>query len=653
MASEGGQHVGAKSGNKRWLIVGSAVALGAGALAFSWMGKQDTSSKGANSAAALACTFTQGSRHSYDLGLEALSKIDSKSLLPTQDGRTPPIQDQRVGMVGKLHMQVLEASDKGATLAFSLEPQKDAITAELPQKELDALMAPVAVKVDPLCRFVSFGFGKEVGPAAQNQLRGILQSAQVVLAKDPKSKAWQHLEDDLAGRYGAKYVRVDDNPLAIRKTKFGYTEVFPPISKGTVDHNEAKQTYSARVRRSDTQVRWSEQNDWVEELVSVERVLFMSGDHLFADVSSTLALKRLPDAATKEAPVLANLSWVESKEPPAARPDFLAEPPDEFKTMKLEDALAQVASLIHQKDHGKAGHLLALLMRAQPALIDKLMAMVKSGELPAEMHSVYFFALEQTGTPEARKALIAALDDPNLQPENRMRAAVALPDIADPDESTLAALDRLAAYGGKLKDEANEQRLQNSATFALGTLENRMRNKKPELAKKARETILDHLRKAGDDPVEITAALDAIHNSGHPEFLDKLDPYFKSETELVRKHAYEALGRMPPDATAPLFESLLNGEADESQRALLAVTYADQARSARIAPPATVWGPAANRLPDERNPVVRASYVHLIGAAADSSPEAVAALADQYTKESDPRMLKAIGRYVPADKLPK
>jgi hypothetical protein len=657
MDKQSGAEVRPKMSARRWLAAGGVLAVVAGAITFVWTREHKNDAALANASTPLACTFTQDERRSYNLVLTASTKVDSKKLMPTTGGQAPaPIQEQRVGMHGKLHMRVLETNSKVSILAFSLDPSADAVTSGLSQAELEQLKQPVAVKADAQCRFTSFGFGRDVGPAAQNEMRGILQSAQVVLAADPLSGAWQHIEHDLVGRYGAKYVRDQRDPRSIRKVKFGYVEVFPPQTRGAVDYNAKPQKVTARVRNSDTRVQWAASGGWLDDLASTEQLQLMVGDHVFAFVSTELVLKRLPEATLKDGPTLASLSWVGQEQPPAARPeDALVEPPDVYKTMSIEQALAQALTFLRQNppDHAQAGYVLAFLMRAQPGMIEKLMEAVRGGQLPDILHSAFFFALERTGTPAARGALVRALDDVRLQPENRMRAAAALADLENPDEATLAALDRIAAMGGKLADESHEQRFQNAATFAIGTLEHNMRLKKPKLAEQARSTIRDHLRKAGTDPVGITAALDAIHNSGHPEFLDDLNPYFKSDTLLVRKHAYEAMQRMPPDVTAPLFEGLLNNESEAQQRALLAVTYADQARAAQVPPPLSVWGPAATRLSDEDNSLVRASYVHLIGAAAGSSPDAVAALADQYRRESDPRMLKAIGRYVPADKLPK
>lgn len=645
------------SGYKRWGAF--VVLLGVTGAGIWYTTSQQESKRKVSKAvvAPLTCTFTTHTTRSFSLLLEANSKVDIGQMLPSARGGASSVQPQRVGLQGKLHLRVVESAGDGATLAFWLELSKEALsTAQAKAEMLAELARPVLVKVDPLCEFSEFGFESDVGPGARNQLRGILQSAQMVLAKEPKNAAWQHLEYDMAGRFGARYTREAGRERGVRKTKFGYLEVFPPDATQSSEPTARSEKLSVQVRGSDTLAIWAEDGQWFDEFASVERLLFMTGNRLLADVSTKLVLKRLPETSTKDAPDLTSLAWVKGTEPPAARPeDALEAPPSQFKTMRIEQALAQAEALIRgaSPDHPKAGYLLAYLMRAQPELIPELVGRVRSGSMLEDLHSAFFFGLEQTGTPEARAALVGALDDSTLQPANRMRAAAALPDIAHPDADTLAALNKLVNEGSRLKDVSDAQRLENAATFAIGTLERRQREKNPALATQARESIREHLREAKKDPIKITAALDAIHNSGHPSFIPDLQPHFASDKTMVRKHAYEALKRMPVESTAPLFESLLGKESDPQQRAVLAVSFADQAREARVAPPQSVWNPAASKLSDERNALVRASYVHLIGMAAESSEGAVTALAEQYHKESDPRMLQAIGRYVPGDKLRK
>jgi hypothetical protein len=53
----------------------------------------------------------------------------------------------------------------------------------------------------------------------------------------------------------------------------------------------------------------------------------------------------------------------------------------------------------------------------------------------------------------------------------------------------------------------------------------------------------------------------------------------------------------------------------------------------------------------EPDPRVRGQLIDLIGPACASDPRAMQALAAQFKQETEPMLMKAIGRYVPANKL--
>ena len=598
--------------------------------------------------AELECSFDAGTAQSYQVNLEVVSRINAGALLPTSGADQMQLEEQKTGMTGVLTMEVIEAGKEDTVLGFAFEPSgTSALAAAATAGEL---RRPFAAHIDATCRFGDIGFHPDVGPEVRNQLRGLLLSAQVVVPARA-AHSWKTLEYDLSGRYGSEYERTDTGPRTLRKTKYGYVDVFQGAASGA--SSAAADDVSIQVKGGDTVARLSGDNGWLESLASTERLLVSSGRVLVADVRVRMTIESRPEAAAPLEVALAALSWTSHDAPAEHQERAPATPPDEYFTMTLDDALASAMAMLAEDPdaHARVGHMLATLLRAQPELAAELVARVRDGQVPDAMHSAVFFGLEQAGTPEAHAVLVGALSDPGLQPANRMRAAVALPDIAKPTAETLAALELLARVGGNLEDPSREQQLQNAASFAMGTLERNVRESQPELAKQARDSIRQHLT-ATEDPVEITAALDAIHNSAHPDFVDDLGPYFDSKNDLVRSHAYEAMKQMPPEATEDLFGGLLEHEESDRHRAVLAVTFFEQAASARRPPSPKVWNAAAGRFGKEQNPLVRASYIHLVGAAASSSSDAMGALVKQYGNEKDPRMLKAIGKYVPAHKLP-
>ncbi len=639
-----------KARRMRFLLAGASFLAVAMVATVLWKLGDDRNN--GRSPAPLACVFEPGQARSYDFELEAESKLNARAVMPTSDPRQQPSLDaQRVTMRGLLHMRAIVVADGVATLGveFELDSTVGVADAEL----IEQITRPFAVTIDRTCRFRDFGFANDVAPAARNQLRGMLQSSQVVLHPASAQPSWRALEHDLSGKYWSQYHLEDANARRVSKIKSGYIHVYPGVITDARGATEPDESLSIRVRASTMSAVVDAAGVWMAQVSGTERLVLSTDGQLLADVTVQLKVAVRDHAERRPLPDLKALAWTSGIMPAERMAKKQPEPPARFKTLPLDEAMEMARAMLRDNPdaHATVGYMLAQLLRAQPQLAAELVALVRDGEVANEMHSAVFFGLERAGTPEARTVLIESVADAALQPENRMRAAVALPDIDEPNDEALAALVQMSRVGAGLDDASQEQQLRNAASFGVGTLEHNVRTSHPQLAETARQAIREQLA-AGDGPVEVTAALDAIHNSGHPSFANELAPFFESDSELVRQHAYGAVKRMPPEATEDLFAGLLDGEKGERQRAFLAVTFADQAKLAKQPPPDKVWSAAVSRLGDEGSPLVRASYVHLVGAAAASSAAAVDALAKQYGEERDPRMLKAIGQYVPANKLP-
>ncbi|HKU36830.1 MAG TPA: HEAT repeat domain-containing protein, partial [Polyangiales bacterium] len=283
-----------------------------------------------------------------------------------------------------------------------------------------------------------------------------------------------------------------------------------------------------------------------------------------------------------------------------------------------------------------------------PEMALELMNLLRERAIPPDLESTVFLALELAGTREAHDALIRGLDNDHA-PANRARAAAALPDIPRPETRTLDALRETARSA--VADNPDETRLvRNAAGYAIGTLEQRTRVSNPALAKQALSDLRSSLGSARD-PQTQAAALDAIGNSGNPALLTDVKPLLSSQEGLVRAHAIEAMGHMPPETNQAMFSELIANEQDPRIRGTIAATYADQAKRANQPPPPLVVNSAIQQLGREQDPRVRGLIIDLIGPACAQNPQAMQALAGQFKLESDPMLLKLIGKWVPADRL--
>jgi HEAT repeat protein len=296
----------------------------------------------------------------------------------------------------------------------------------------------------------------------------------------------------------------------------------------------------------------------------------------------------------------------------------------------------------------QAADFLALYLRARPEMAQEIMRLLKERAIPPDLEATIFLALEMAGTPQAHDALISGLGEDHSS-NNRSRAAAALPDIPRPEPRTLDALRETARTA--VAESPDETRLvRNSATFAIGTLEKRTRVAYPALAKQAVAELRSSLGSAQGDQAQ-AVALDAIGNSGNPELLTDVKPLLAAPEGLVRAHAVEAMGHMPPEANQDMFGPLIESEQDPRIRGTIAATFADQAKRADQPPPPIVIGSAIQQLGREQDPRVRGLLIDLIGPACAKDPQAMQALSSQFKRESDPMLLKLIGKWVPAGQL--
>jgi HEAT repeat protein len=244
--------------------------------------------------------------------------------------------------------------------------------------------------------------------------------------------------------------------------------------------------------------------------------------------------------------------------------------------------------------------------------------------------------------------LIEGLSDAH-QPRNRARAAAALPDIPKPTVETLDALSETAHNASSASPE-DTRLVRNSATYAIGTLEQRTRSANPELAGQALSELRSTLSSAHGDQQQ-AAVLDAIGNSGNATLLSDIKPLLEASEGLVRSHAIQAMGHMDPTVNQDMFKGLIAHEPDAQIRGTIAVTYADQAKRANQPPPNLVVDAAIEQLTQEPDPRVRGLLIELIGPACVGYSNALQALATAFQRETDPILLRLIGKWVPGDRL--
>ncbi len=598
----------------------------------------------------LRCEPEPGMLAVYRLQLHTEMKLNASALLtdaPTQKaGQLLPTD---AGFSARLRFRAVEPRKGGMFVALALdEIEANAGTLDLPADVRRELTTPFYGVLAPECRFVELAFGRTVSDDVVNRIQGVVQSLSLAIDPDPRKRVWASREHDAVGQYAARYKRPDLTASQIVKVRQNYLRTHPTIGFST------KESLLVRVVDSRAPVTLDDDHGWLSQFESREhlQILRTSGS-MVADLKSTLRLERTDEDAESIALARtdADLRWRKPSDPPLFVLPRKPDPPLAMKTMPLEVALAEYTSIMRSGADGvvaKGADYLALYLRARPAMAFELIRMLQRQAIPADLESTIYLGLELAGTPEAHDALIEGLSDDHVS-RNRSRAAAALPDISEPSIKTLQALTE-TARNAESESPDDTRLVRNSATFAIGTLEQRTRTSDPALAQQALATLRGTLSTASGDQQQV-AALAAIGNSGNPALLTDVMPLLKANERLVRAHAVQAMGHMEPAANQDIFKGLIAREPDAQIRGTIAVTYADQAKRANQTPPLPVVDGAIAQLAQEPDPRVRGLLIELIGPACAGHPGALQALAQQFRRETDPILLRLIGKWVPGNQL--
>jgi HEAT repeat protein len=514
-----------------------------------------------------------------------------------------------------------------------------------------ALEAPFLFQIGRDCRFRDFAFDSSVDAEARRQLQGTLQAAELILPPLPRAR-WVSRHKDSLGAYDATYAleasSSNDAPALTRQHGQYIASSLPLLPE------QLGGRMRVDVLSGDTRATLDAKGRWVGQLHGGSHLRVWMGGKLLSDVSSQVELERL-DGARGSPDVLAHLdagrfAWGDSAS--GARrsaPELPPAPDPALAALSLDGALADFASKLgggHNNVHDAAVRL-ASYLSVHPEAIPDLIARMRGGTVPEQLHSVLFLALEKTGTLAAENGLASALEDRGVSTQDRMRAAVALQDIPRPSERTAHTLiDQ--ARGNRADPE--ERQVADASLLALGALSHRVDARLPEVARLTHDELDTRLRMARGTE-DLSVALDAIGNSGDERFADSLRTYNQDASPLVRAHAARAWRRMEPTTVEPVLVEWLGQEKDAQVRRSIADTLAEQVREAdRPASPAVLTAAAA-RLASEPDARTRSALISLLGSAARTDATAKLALVQQFHRETVPELQVLIGRYVSAEEL--
>lgn len=310
-------------------------------------------------------------------------------------------------------------------------------------------------------------------------------------------------------------------------------------------------------------------------------------------VNNHLTLKLQPGAQLALSPEL----WVFKAAAATDKAPAINRPvPD----ITAEEARKQILANIPVLDSATQGrlrviHKLRDLVRVDPSLPPLILDALKTQQLSDRTRADLYLVLELAGTSSAQHALIEVISDESWQLKDGMRAIVALGGVKQPTPETIRALWEM----GQGSSGGERQRMANTASLALGSVGNTLKQAEaPEYAS-LRSNLLNNALGAGDvsqrsnyiralgnthdatlandvlillddnEPAIRRSAALSLGTLGTDQVADRLVSHYSEEDNgYVRGAIAESLQSWsePTDTAMAMFRQTVRSEADENTR---------------------------------------------------------------------------------------
>ena len=615
---------------RKRLTVGLTLVAGAVALGLLLWGGSRRSRPGfqaVETTSGLACRLRIGDQLAFDV--HSVSTMGGNAAGPGVD------------LAAVMHWRVVAARGTGWLVAAAL----DAVRLQSPGGvRSEDLAEPFLIDLGRDCRFKALAFGDRVAAGAHAQIAALMGSLEVVLPALPVQK-WTARQRDSAGEYVGHYELVGPS-MGISRRRTGYFRssavAASPLGGGP----------QLKIVRSQAHVTLASGGRWLATMVSDDLLDLALADRKVAQASLRIELHQIDRDAPARLQGLAEASlarfvWGDPAAPRPVRPTPAA-PDAVLAALDLPGALADFQRRL---SHGKAGlddavEALAGYLARRPEAITRLMAELRAGTVDAKVRSALFLALELTGTPQAERALAGAIGDRGFSEVDRMRAAVALADVAHP---TQQGLDALVA-GARLTGDGD---VASTSLLALGTLGHNAATSQPALTAKVNDELSARLGRGGSNS-SVAATLDAVGNAGNPTLFAAVAPYTAHASPQVRAHAAGACRRSSragdPAGEAALL-TWLQRELEPSVRRAIVATLAERVHTdgGKLSP--ALLAAVMERLPIEADAQARSGLIGLLGGVANEIPAAKQALVAQFHRETEVRLQQQIGQFCSAEDL--
>ena len=519
---------------------------------------------------------------------------------------------------GLMNWQVDEVSDHSARIRAVFTDVYFTQEMTLPEERATSPEGlPFYLEVGSDCHILQRGFATAWQPASRMVISTLLDNFAFSLPLAAVSH-WQTENTDGLGNYAAEFVLKSEDPLTIQRHKLvhevrGQADTFG--IKISLQQATAQATFSTATPL------------WWQTVTGQEQIRMKIPGQPEVTLDQHFTLQR-DDARFAGVPALA-WSQADFSDPY----DVTVEAAALTNTQPSYDAAREsLAAAVHDNPprYYDGARTLAAWLKEHPQDVALVVAELLGG-LPAAMRPTAFFALQLSGTEEARTALAELMNEDALSAADRARAASALADIGTPSRATADLL---------LQRAESADMAGNVSLLGVGSMMSRTRD----------EELRRHLIESLQQRNSITAGradellvLDAMGNSGEAAFADTLTEKLGTGSAAVRRHAALALAKLPPEQASTALLEQLSVEDDPRVTTTLvkALTITGAGMDAVL--------PALDQRLTRAGDNQRAAIVELLGQ--QNTDAARQLLAQQFKREKNARIQQRIGRYLPAERL--
>ena len=463
--------------------------------------------------------------------------VDSSSLIDVTGNGSGQLLT--VFMDGVLEFRTLTVTPAEALVGMQITSLEFEVAGASPRETTRRELAlPFRVRIAPNGLPIDFEFAGAVSGEAREVIENLVRMFQVTIQADEQ---WVAQETNASGLYDAQYTR--KSPSTIVKTKRRYIDSGQSAT-GTISVVKSMESITIDVKQ-----------DWIFAM-DVDEVLQTENPHGFSSEVSNRASLQLRSSRVVAKQADSKWNFVAAIAP--ASTEAAVELP--VHKLSPEEAERQMRSVVSSLDtsadtRSSDIHRLRDLMLMDGKFPSMLLDVLRTQELTDRTRADLYLVLQLAGTPEAQAALNSLVIDTDMPAVSSLRAIVALGFVKNPTEETIETLWDTARSG---MTEGDRRDVPATATLALGSMGNGLRNAENEYYSSLRAELMDGASSASDDGQRAVYLL-ALGNTADadPSMSRDIVFFLDDSAPEVRSAAANTLGRIGTnEAGEDLFKRL-------------------------------------------------------------------------------------------------